>query len=426
MHIKQKIILSLIFVVVFFTQAFAYIDPATSSMFFSIVFGILITIFFLLRTIFYKICFFITGFSKNRKTEYNHIVLYNEVKKYVFCFEPLLDEFERRQVSVVYYTSDKEDPLLNKKYNYVTSEFIGKDNKAYMKLSVLKADICIMTTPGLDVYQLKRSKNVKHYCHIFHGTGDACGYRLFGIDYYDSVMITNEINGTYIREIEKKRNLKPKELVVSGSLELDRMKVLMGKIPKEKEKKFTVLVAPSWGPKAIFSKYGTQLLDELLKNDWNIIIRPHPQSFISEKNLIENLKSKYKKNNNIVWDENINNLYSLNKADILISDFSGIIFEYSFLFNKSFIYTEYDQNREIYDYSDLSHDTWKNEALKKIGVELKIENLKNIVNIINKTVIDKEKIKNINTVKKIVWQKEGQSAQIITNFIISKQKELFK
>lgn len=404
--------------------AFAYIDPATGSMLFSIIIGIVATVFFLLKSIFYKLYFILTGYNKKLKTNYIPIVLYNEGKKYDICFEPLLDEFEKKKTAIVYYTSEQDDMLLNKQYEYVKTEFIGYGNKAYMKLSLLQADICVMTTPGLDVYQLKRSKAVKHYCHIFHGIGDHCDYRLFGLDYYDSLMIINKLNGTYIREIEKKRNLKPKEFVVSGSLDLDKMSELIKSMPKEKSKKVTILVAPTWGPQAIFSKYGTLIIDELLKEKWNIIIRPHPQSLISEKKLIESIKSKYNNNNNVIWDTNVNNLISLNKADILISDFSGIIFDYAFLFDKPFIYTEYDQNREIYDYSDLGHDTWKTEVLKKTGFELKKDNFKNIVNIINKTVNDKEKIKNVQEVKKVIWQKQGQAAQIITDFVISKQKEL--
>ncbi|MBR3627443.1 MAG: CDP-glycerol glycerophosphotransferase family protein [Elusimicrobia bacterium] len=395
-------------------------------MFFSIVLGIVATIFFLLKSVFYKLSFIVTGFNKKTRTNYNSIVLYNEGKKYVICFEPLLDEFERKKVSVIYYTSEKDDPLLEKKYQYIKTEFIGEGNKAYMKLSLLEADICVMTTPGLNVYQLKRSKKVKHYSHIFHGTGDACDYRLFGLDYYDSIMLTNEINGTYIRELEEKRNLKTKELVVAGSVYLDEMERLVKLIAKEKNEKFTILVAPTWGPQAIFSKYGTELIDLLLQKDWNIIIRPHQQSYISEKELIKNIQNKYKKNNNIFFDNNVNNLISLNKADILISDFSGIIFDYAFLFNKPFIYTEYEQNREIYDYSDLSHDTWKTEVLRKIGFELKRDNFKNIIDVIKKTVNDKEKIKNVEEVKKEIWQKQGQAVQIITDFVIKKQKDLSK
>jgi len=422
---KNKIFLTF-FLLFITTPVFAYIDPATGSMLFSIIIGIVATIFFLLKTVFYKLYFVFAGYNKGLKTDYIPIVLYNEGKKYDICFEPLLDEFEKKKKAVVYYTSEQDDTLLNKKYEYVKSEFIGKGNKAYMKLSLLQADICIMTTPGLDIYQLKKSKYVKNYCHIFHGIGDHCDYRLFGLDYYDSLMIINEINGTYIREIEKKRNLPSKELIVSGSLDLDKMSELIKLLPKEKLNKFTVLVAPTWGPHAIFSKYGISLIDELLKKDWNIIIRPHPQSLISETKLIEFIKKKYEKNNNIIWDENVNNLISLNKADILISDFSGIIFDYAFLFNKPFIYTEYEQNREIYDYSDLDHDTWKTETLKKIGFELTRDNFKNINSIIKDVIEDKEKIKNIKEVKNIIWQKQGQSAQIITDFVITKQKDLSK
>ncbi|MCR4663075.1 MAG: CDP-glycerol glycerophosphotransferase family protein [Endomicrobiaceae bacterium] len=404
--------------------AFAYIDPATGSMLFSVIIGIVATVFFLLKSVFYKLYFVLTGYNKELKNSYIPIVLYNEGKKYDICFEPLLDEFEKRKVSVVYYTSEKDDLLLNKKYEYIKSEFIGKDNKAYMKLSLLQADICVMTTPGLDVYQLKRSKYVKNYCHIFHGIGDHCDYRLFGLDYYDSLMIINEINGTYIREIEKKRNLKQKELVVSGSLDMDKMSEKIKLMPKEKKDKFTILIAPTWGPQAIFSKYGTAFIEELLKKDWNIIIRPHPQSLISEKKLIEEIKNKYTGNKNIIWDDNVNNLISLNKADILISDFSGIIFDYAFIFNKPFIYTEYEQKREIYDYSDLGHDTWKTEVLKEIGFELKKEDITKIADIINKVAADKEKIKNIEKIKNFIWQKQGQSAQIITDYIIAKQKKV--
>jgi uncharacterized protein YukJ len=83
-------------------------------------------------------------------------------------------------------------------------------------------------------------------------------------------------------------------------------------------------------------------------------------------------------------------------------------------------------NREIYDYSDLDYDTWKTEILKKIGFELTKTNFKNINSMIKNVIEDKEKIKNITEVKNVVWQKQGQSAQIITDFIISKQKELSK
>ena len=57
---------------------------------------------------------------------------------------------------------------------------------------MLSAGIVLMTTPGIQVYQLKRSKNVKHYSHIFHSCTDSTMYRLFGLDYFDSVLMTGD------------------------------------------------------------------------------------------------------------------------------------------------------------------------------------------------------------------------------------------
>ena len=87
-------------------------------------------------------------------------------------------------------TASHDDPALVKNYEHVKCMFIGEGNKAYAKLNMLKADIVLSSTPGLDVYQWKRSRDVKYYVHILHAVSDASMYRMFGIDYYDSILLT--------------------------------------------------------------------------------------------------------------------------------------------------------------------------------------------------------------------------------------------
>lgn len=201
-----------------------------------------------------------------------------------------------------------------------------------------------MTTPGLDVYQMKRSKNVKHYAHLEHSTGDATMYRLFGIDYFDSVLVTGMYKEKDVRWLEEHRGIKHKEIVSVGCTYLDVYKEKMEKIPVEENHKFTVLLSHSWGPSAILSRYGEKLLDPLLQTGWNVIIRPHPQSKISEKEMLEKLTEKYKDNKNLIWDYNSENIYSMKKADIMISDFSGIIYDYTFLCDKPVMYVNSDMD----------------------------------------------------------------------------------
>jgi len=278
------------------TSSLLYIDPGTGSMLFSILIGATATLYFLARAAVLKLKFLFTGKKGTVDVSAHKYVIYNEDKRYWNVFKPVLDAFEKHQTEVTYFTSYKNDEVFSSDYKFVKAEYIGEGNTAFAKLNLLSADIVLMTTPGLDVYQMKRSKNVKHYAHLEHSTGDATMYRLFGIDYFDSVLVTGMYKEKDVRWLEEHRGIKHKEIVSVGCTYLDVYKEKMEKIPAEENHKFTVLLSPSWGPSAILSRYGEKLLDPLLQTGWNVIIRPHPQSKISEKEMLEKLTEKYKDN----------------------------------------------------------------------------------------------------------------------------------
>ena len=100
-------------------------------------------------------------------------------------------------------TASPDDPCLNNEYAHIKASFIGEGNKAFSKLNFLNARILIATTPGLDVYQWKRSKNVNYYIHNFHSASYSSLYRMFGLDYYDSVLISGDYQMEQIRDFEK-------------------------------------------------------------------------------------------------------------------------------------------------------------------------------------------------------------------------------
>ena len=110
--------------------------------------------------------------------------------------------------------------------------------------------------------------------------------------------------------MENARNITKKELVTVGCSYLDILAEKIKSIPEEDNHNFTVLVSPSWGSVGVLSKYGEKLLDPLAKTGWNIIIRPHPQSKKSEKEMLDRLEARYKDNANIVWDYERDNIYS--------------------------------------------------------------------------------------------------------------------
>jgi len=395
-----------------------YIDPGTGSALFSILIGAVATIYFLLRALILKLKFGFFGKKNLSKDGFiMKYVIYCEGKQYWNVFKSTVEEFEKNKTELKYLTSSSDDPVFETSWEYIKPEYIGEGNKSFAYLNFLSAEIVLMTTPGLHVYQLKRSKTVKHYSHVLHSPADTTTYRLFSLDYFDSILLTGDYQTEDIRFLEKSRNLPEKKLITVGCSYLDVYNQKIINIPPENDHQFTVLVSPSWGQSALLSRYGEKLLDPLSNSGWRIIIRPHPQSKKSEKEMLEKLESRYKENSNIIWDYERENIYSLKKADIMISDFSGIIYDYMFLCDKPVLYVKHDFDSRPYDADDIDHELWQFKVLKEAGIELKEDDFSNIIDII-KNASDNEMLKNArNEAKKTAWQYQGEAGKNIYNFL---------
>lgn len=399
-----------------------YIDPGTGSMLFSILIGAAATLFFLAKALFLKLKLFFSGKKGGVAVDssYKKYVIYCEGKQYWNVFKPVADEFEKRGIELTYYTSAKDDPVFNETYKYVKPEFIGEGNVAFAKLNMLSAGFVLMTTPGLQVYQLKRSKRVAHYSHVLHMPNDATTYRLFGLDYFDSVLLTGDYQKDDIRALENQRGIPQKELVTVGCTYLDVLSQKIKSVPQEENHPFTVLVSPSWGKVGVLARYGEKLLDPLVKTGWRIIVRPHPQSKKSEPEMLERLEARYKDNKNLEWDYERDNIYSMKKADMMISDFSGIIFDYTFLCDKPVMYVSADMDLMPYDAYDLDKQLWQFAVLEKMGIKLDEKDFDNIKEVIQNASDSPELAAQRKIAKETAWMHIGEAGKRIADYMIQK------
>ncbi|GMO25066.1 MAG: CDP-glycerol glycerophosphotransferase family protein [Termitinemataceae bacterium] len=403
---------------------FLYIDPGTGSMLLSVLLGAIATLYFLFQSIIIKMkTFFAGGNVKNVSATTHQFVVYCEDKRYVNLFKPVLDEFEKQKTQVFYLSYSEDDPAFSRGYNYVSTKAIGEGNKAYAYLNFLSANIVLMTTPGLHVYQLKRSKNVRHYSFLEHAIADSTQYRLFGLDHFDSLLVNSDYQIPHLRQIEQKRNYAPRKIVTVGCTYLDVFAEKVKQIEKEDDHPFTVLVSPSWGASGLLTLYGKVLLGELIKTGWRIIVRPHPQSKISEAEMLKDLTKLYEKESNIVWDYAAENINSLSKADIMISDFSGIIFDYVFLFDKPVLYNNQQFDIRPYDSFIIDEELWQFKTLRKIGIELKEEMFPTIKKFIMDIKDNDELRKARRDVKAEGWMHQGEAAKRIVDFMIKTAAE---
>ena len=202
-----------------------YIDPGTGSMLFAILIGIIGALNFALRGWIIKLRFLLSGGKKTAVDQEKHpLAVFVDDKRYWNVMEPVCRELDRRGLDVAYLTASPDDPALQNPYAHVHAEFLGEGNKAFAKLNFLRANVLLSTTPGLDVYQWKRSPGVDCYVHILHAANEVAGYRMFGIDYYDTVFVSGDYQIRDLRALEALRGLPAKEVVKIGIPYMDEMK----------------------------------------------------------------------------------------------------------------------------------------------------------------------------------------------------------
>lgn len=402
-----------------------YIDPGTGSMLFTILLGILGAAFYFIRDIIVKIKFRISGGKADTDDSKLPIVIFSDHKRYWNVFGPICDELEKREQKAVFMTASEDDPALDKDYKYVETMFIGEGNKAFSKLNMLKAYVVLSTTPSLDVFQWKRSRDVDFYVHIPHAASDITAYRMFGIDYYDAILLSGKYQGEQIRKLESLRGEEPKEIEYVGIPFMDEMKKRLDSSSEKHDKsEKTVLLAPSWGKSGILYKYGKKLIDALIGTGYNIVIRPHPQSYTSDKDVLEALMKDYPENDHLSWNKDNDNFDILNKSDILISDFSGVFFDYTLVFDKPIIYTEYEFDKSPYDSAWLDEEMWTFEVLPTLGRKLSIDDIDNIKGVIDSCIDSEEYKSGRDKARKETWMYQGQGTTRTVDYIINKYRSL--
>ena len=366
--------------------AYAYLDPGTGSMLLSALIGIFATAFFAIKAIYYKLAaFFLSLFGIKIEKNEQDLVFYSEGGNYWTTFKPILIALDKMEVEAVYLTSSSEDPGLSYCFSHIKTRYIGKGNKAYAYLNMLEAQVCVMTTPGLDVLQIKRSKGVKHYAYVFHAATDAGLYKLFSFDYFDSIYYSGAHQKKSLQYFEKLRGTSQKEIIEGGCPYMDELstRIDMNEAKGCKKELTTILIAPTWGNNGLLKRFGSTIIKPLLDEQYQVVVRPHPQSYISEKDMINSLEKELKEYSNLSWDRSADNFNALYNSDIMISDLSGVIFDYAFVFEKPVITIELEVDLLGTDGKYLPYCLWELTMLDKIGKNIKLSELEQLSSVIS-------------------------------------------
>ena len=407
------------------TENFLYIDPGTGSMLFSLLMALATTAVFVGRELFIRLKFVISGGRARRKAmERIPFVIYSDHKRYWNVFKTICDEAEQRGVDISYYTQSPDDPVLTVPYKHIKAKFIGEGNKGFARLNFLKADIVLATTPGLGVYQWKRSRDVRCYVHILHQIDSPLRYHTFGLVNYDVLLLNGAHQERHVRMCEEAQKAPRKELVITGATYMDSLMEQKKAVAPVKNEIPLILLAPTWGKSGLLALYGTELIDALLATGYRIAIRPHPQSRTSEPELLRQLQGHYEGNDRVAWNADNDNTRILNEADIMISDISGVVFDLSFVFDKPFLYAHADYDASPYDAAWVDEPMWSFTVIPELGREIKREDFPRLKEIIDDTIRSPSMADRRAQIRNEAWHYQGQGAKVTLDYLLEKQKSL--
>ncbi len=343
--------------------ACAYLDPSSGSALISAAAATAAGFIYALKSLFYR--FFGKNLQEANPNVRPEIIIFGERRMYWGTFRLIVEELICRKIHFRYLTLDVHDPALEIESSYMDSKLVSERQTGYTYIERSEASVMVATTPNIGAkgYPLKRSPGVKNFVHLFHSVSDIADYKKFSLDAYDTVVLVGDFQKKSIREIESKRALAKKKLITLGLPYLDELNQRIQKLPKiESSESQTILIGSSWGEKGCLRVYGTTFIRALAQKGFSIIVRPHPQSFTSEADFINQLKEELADFSTIRWDDTVSPLESMQASDLLISDISSIRFDFAFLFNRPVITLDIPkENLEGYEAVDLE-EVWSDKV----------------------------------------------------------------
>ena len=136
--------------------------------------------------------------------------------------------------------------------------------------------------------------------------------------------------------------------------------------------------------------------------------------------------SKYNDDSKVTWNRDNDNFNVLMESDILISDFSGVIFDYALVFQRPVIYADTSFDKSPYDAWWIDDELWTFKTLPKIGKQLTADDLDGLKYVIDSVLNDQSYRDAIAAARKETWAFPGQAAERTADYLIETRSKLLE
>ena len=304
--------------------------------------------------------------------ENKQIVFYSEKNGFYKYFRDVIETIQRRTDVIIHYiSSDPDDEIFSLTSDTFHTYYI--EEKLMVLMMRMDADIVVMTTPDLQKYYIKRSmvRDDVEYVYMDHGMNSVnLMLRKGALDAFDTVFCANANVADELRAQEKVYGLKEKNLVPYGYAMIDNMIRAYEKQPPARNDPPVILIAPSWQEDNIMDSCIDGLLLSLLPMQYRVIVRPHPQYVRHYPEKLQALQEKYASSPNFTLQTDFSSNETVFNADILVTDWSGTAYEYSFTTLKPCLFINTPMKVMNPDYRDIDVTPFDISIRNQIGIAL--------------------------------------------------------
>ncbi len=356
------------------------------------------------------------------------LVFFSEESGFYKYFKGMIEYIlKNSNIKIHYITNDINDKIFECNNSQIIPYYINT-NQLIPLFMKLECDIVVMTTPDLQNLYLKKSIVKKDIEYIFtdHGlTSCNLSYRRGALDNYDTIFATTKQQIDEIRALEELRKTKRKLIVKTGYNLIDEMisnYERNSQINNNNNNK-TIMIAPSWQEDNIMDSCVEELILELLKTDYKIIIRPHPYYTKNNAEKINDLIEKYRNNlsEKFIIQTDFFSTDEVYNSNLVITDWSAIGYEFSFTTAKPCLFINTKAKILNPDYNKIKVRPLDVELRSIIGKSIEKKDISSIILIINELITNQEKyIENNKKIRNEYLLNVGNTAEIQGKYIIER------
>lgn len=264
-----------------------------------------------------------------------HLVFYSESSGFYKYYKGIIEYIlKNTNIAVHYITSDPNDQVfaISQSQPRLKPYYIAEKRLITLMMK-LDCDVMVMTMPDIETFHIKRSyvrKDIE-YVYVPHCIDSInMTMRTGAVDHYDSVLCVGKHQKEEITNTEAVYGLPHKTLVDWGYTLLDEMRAQYAASAHEDKPGKKILIAPSWQKDNIVDSCLEEILDTLKGRGYQITVRPHPQEVRLKQAYMEQLEAKYAADRDVEIQTDFSSNSTVFEADLLITDWSGITYEYAF------------------------------------------------------------------------------------------------